>query len=247
VGSSLTVSGLAAPAGSNFTLRSRIASYNGTQTVTASTSTSVTYVITGGFGLAYSLSSAVSAGIVTLADSAPTPFAASNAGSIKVAWGWDQHLRRRHRRVTVPNAGVAGANVRGRSNQPISRCPDLGNNDQMVYIAGRRGRQVHHPARARPASYQLTMWDYPQDMIIDSSTWTVAGGKAVNIGQKGPRRLVTPTCTGTVLPRQERQRPPRRSESGVRSSVDFKERDNSMWDQRPERRHDRRPGQLRHP
>jgi hypothetical protein len=56
--------------------------------------------------------------------------------------------------VTVPNAGVAGGNIRGPVADPIVTLSDLGNNDQMVWI-GRGGADGHYTIPNVPdGSYQ---------------------------------------------------------------------------------------------
>jgi hypothetical protein len=87
--------------------------------------------------------------------------------------------------VNVPNSGVAGANVRGPVADPIITLSDLGSNDQMVYV-GRGAKDGTFTITGVPdGDYQLTAWDYNQDLILDSFNVTVNQGKQVDVGQKG--------------------------------------------------------------
>ena len=132
--------------------------------------------------------------------------------------------------VTVPNAGVAGGSIRGPVADPIVALSDLGNNDQMVWI-GRGGADGHYTIPNVPdGSYQLTLWDYPQDLIIDSFNVTVANGETVNLGQTGLVDWYT-DFKGTVFIDKNGNGKRDPGEVGVpKFTLTLKERDNSLMD-----------------
>jgi hypothetical protein len=130
--------------------------------------------------------------------------------------------------VGVPNAGVAGASVRGPVDQPFVALSALGNNDQVAFMA-RFGSDGKFDIKNVPnGDYQLTMWDYPQDLILDSFNVTVNNGQVVDVGQKG---LVGwhATVEGIVFVDTNGNG---KQDPGVpRFPISVKERDNSMMDQ----------------
>ena len=133
--------------------------------------------------------------------------------------------------VVVPNAGVAGANVRGPIDRPWVALSDLGNNDQAVYVA-RGAADGSFDIRNVPAGdYQLTVWDGPQDLILDSFNVTVNAGQVVDVGQKGLVDWFT-DIEGTVFIDTNGNGVKDPGESGVpQFPVALKERDNSVMDQ----------------
>ncbi len=133
--------------------------------------------------------------------------------------------------LTVPETGVAGANVRGPVPGLLVALSDLGNNDQMVYM-GRAAANGSFNITGVPAgSYQLTLWDEDQDFIIDSFNVTVGAGETVDIGQKGLAGWFS-EFQGTVFldTNANGRRDP--GEQGVRQfPLTLHERDNSLMDQ----------------
>jgi hypothetical protein len=133
--------------------------------------------------------------------------------------------------VTLPNAGVAGASIAGPVSQPWVALSDLGGNDQMVYL-GRGAADGSFDIKNVPdGDYQLTLWDGPQETILDSFNVTVANGQKVDIGTKPLVGWFT-EITGSVFidANGNGRRDP--GEAGVpRFPVALKERDNSLMDQ----------------
>ncbi|MET8846784.1 SdrD B-like domain-containing protein [Amycolatopsis sp. NPDC004625] len=133
--------------------------------------------------------------------------------------------------VTVPNAGVAGASVRGPVDKPFVALSALGAGDQMVYMARAGSNGAYDIKNVPNGDYQLTLWDYPQELILDSFTVTVNNGQTVDTGQKGLVGWHT-GFTGTIFVDANangRQDP---GEAGVpQFPVALKERDNSVMDQ----------------
>jgi hypothetical protein len=133
--------------------------------------------------------------------------------------------------VTIPNAGVAGASIAGPVPQPWVALSDLGNNDQMNYLARGGADGTFDITNVPDGDYQLTLWDAPQETILDSFNVTVRGGKKVDVGNKilvgwfnEVRGSVFVDANGNG------KRDP--GETGVpRFAVAVKERDNSLMDQ----------------
>ncbi|MCW2642633.1 MAG: pectin lyase-like protein [Dactylosporangium sp.] len=133
--------------------------------------------------------------------------------------------------TTLPNNGVAGASIAGPVSQPWVALSALGNGDQMVYMA-RGGTDGKFDITNVPdGDYQLTLWDAPQELIVDSFNVTVRGGQKVDVGNKilvgwfnEVRGSVFIDANGNG------KRDP--GEVGVpRFPVSVKERDNSLMDQ----------------
>jgi hypothetical protein len=133
--------------------------------------------------------------------------------------------------IPVPETGVAGANVRGPVDRPYVALSALGNNDQLAYMA-RAGSDGKFDIKNVPdGDYQLTLWDYPQELILDSFSVTVNNGQTVDVGQKGLAGWHT-AVHGSVFvdANANGRRDP--GESGVpQFAVAVKERDNSVMDQ----------------
>ncbi len=133
--------------------------------------------------------------------------------------------------VDVPNAGVAGASVRGPVPNLLVALSDLQNNDQLAYM-GRAAANGSFDITGVPAgSYQLTLWDEDQNFIIDSFTVTVAAGQVADIGQKGLVGWFTEVHGSVYLDANANGvRDP--GEQGVPGfPVVLRERDNSIIDQ----------------
>ncbi|WP_329045916.1 hypothetical protein OG738_30290 [Amycolatopsis sp. NBC_01488] len=133
--------------------------------------------------------------------------------------------------VGVPNAGIAGASVRGPVDRPFVALSALGNNDQVAYMA-RAGSDGKFDIKNVPnGDYQLTLWDYPQEVILDSFNVTVNNGGVVDVGQKG---LVGwhAAIEGTIFVDTNGNGKRDPGEAGVpQFPVSVKERDNSTMDQ----------------
>jgi hypothetical protein len=133
--------------------------------------------------------------------------------------------------VTLPNAGVAGASIAGPVSQPWVALSDLGNNDQMVYL-GRGGTDGRFDITHVPAGdYQLTLWDGPQETILDSFNVTVPSGQKVDVGTK-PLVGWFAEVKGSVFIDRNANGKRDAGEVGVpQFPVALKERDNSLMDQ----------------
>ncbi|GHJ53560.1 hypothetical protein Nm8I071_28670 [Nonomuraea sp. TT08I-71] len=133
--------------------------------------------------------------------------------------------------VTLPADGVAGAKIAGPVTRPWVALSDLGDGDRMVYLDRGAADGSFRIPHVPDGDYQLTLWDGPQEMLLDSFNVTVSGGKTVDIGAKSLVGWFT-EITGTVFVDTNgngRQDP---GESGVpRFPVVLKERDNSLMDQ----------------
>jgi hypothetical protein len=133
--------------------------------------------------------------------------------------------------VALPNAGVAGSSIAGPVSQPWVALSDLGNNDQMVYLARGAANGSFDITNVPDGDYQLTLWDGPQETILDSFNVTVANGQRLDIGTKPLVGWFT-EVTGSVFidANANGKRDP--GEAGVpRFPVALKERDNSVMDQ----------------
>jgi hypothetical protein len=133
--------------------------------------------------------------------------------------------------VTLPNNGVAGASIAGPVSEPWVALSALGNGDQMVYM-GRGGADGKFDIKNVPdGDYQLTLWDRPQELLLDSFNVTVRNGQKVDIGSKILVGWFT-EIKGSVFidANGNGKRDP--GEVGVpRFKVAVKERDNSLMDQ----------------
>ena len=133
--------------------------------------------------------------------------------------------------VNVPNAGVAGADVRGPLASPYVALSNLGNGDQVQFMQqfGPDGR--FDITNVPNGDYQLTIWDYPQDRILDSFNVTVNNGAKVDVGQKGIVGWHS-AVEGTIFIDTNGNGKQDPGEAGVpRFTVALKERDNSIMDQ----------------
>lgn len=133
--------------------------------------------------------------------------------------------------VNVPNAGVAGANVRGPVAAPWVALSALGNNDQAVYVGRGNAGGGFDIAGVPNGDYQLTLWDDEQSLILDSFNVTVNNNTTVDIGQKG---LVGwhARYEGSVFVDTNGNGVRDPGEAGVpQFPIVLKERDNSLMDQ----------------
>ncbi len=133
-------------------------------------------------------------------------------------------------------AGVAGGNIRGPINAPIIALSDLGANDQMVWIGRGDANGKFTIPNVPTGDYQLTEWDYNQDMILDSfnvtvnKSDTVAGAKPVDVGQKGLTDWYT-EVRGSVFVDANGNGKRDPGESGIpQFPIVLKQRDNSTMD-----------------
>ncbi|MEU3455164.1 SdrD B-like domain-containing protein [Micromonospora sp. NPDC006766] len=133
--------------------------------------------------------------------------------------------------VTVPETGVAGGKIAGPVPRPWVALSDLGDGDQMIYLDRGAADGSFRIPHVPDGDYQLTLWDGPQEMLLDSFNVTVSGGKTVNVGTKPLAGWFT-EITGTVFVDTNgngRQDP---GEKGVpRFPLTIRERDNSFMDQ----------------
>jgi hypothetical protein len=133
--------------------------------------------------------------------------------------------------VTLPNGGVAGANIAGPVAQPWVALSNLGAGDQMVYLARGAANGSFDIRNVPNGDYQLTVWDGPQETILDSFNVTVSGGQTVALGNKILVGWFT-TVRGTIFIDSNGNGVRDPGESGVpQFPVAVKERDNSMMDQ----------------
>jgi hypothetical protein len=133
--------------------------------------------------------------------------------------------------VTLPADGVAGARIDGPVKQPWVALSDLGSGDQMIYLARGAADGTFAIANVPDGTYQLTLWDGPQEMLLDSFNVTVSGGRTVDIGAKPLVGWFT-EITGTVFVDSNANGKRDPGENGVpRFPVALKERDNSLMDQ----------------
>jgi hypothetical protein len=133
--------------------------------------------------------------------------------------------------LTVPETGVAGAKIAGPINRPWVALSDLGNNDQMVYLARGGANGAFDIGNVPDGSYQMTIWDNDQELILWSFNVTVTGGDAVNVGSKMLVGWFT-RIEGSVFVDTNGNGKRDPGESGVpRFPVVLKERDNSFMDQ----------------
>ena len=178
VGSQIVVSGVSATSG---------VTYNGPRTVTASDATSISYVTNGG-SVPGAIGPLGSAGRVTLPDAGPAAFATSNGGEIKGTAVEINTYVGGTGGVAVPNAGVAGASVRGPVDRPFVTLSDLGNNDQMAYV-GRGGRPTASSTSPNVPDGELPAHPLGLRRRTASSTASTStvnnGGQTVDVGQKG--------------------------------------------------------------
>jgi hypothetical protein len=133
--------------------------------------------------------------------------------------------------VAVPETGVAGASVRGPVDKPFVALSALGNNDQVAYMA-RAGSDGKFDIKNVPnGDYQLTIWDYRQELILFSFNVTVNNGAVVDVGQKGLTGWHT-AVEGTIFADTNANGKQDPGEAGIpRFVVSVKERDNSVMDQ----------------
>ncbi|GAA1824319.1 hypothetical protein HC028_24725 [Planosporangium flavigriseum] len=133
--------------------------------------------------------------------------------------------------ATVPETGVAGAKISGPVSRPWVALSALGNGDQMVYM-GRGGTDGKYDIKNVPdGDYQLTLWDQPQELILDSFNVTVRNGQLVDVGTHMLVGWFT-NIHGTVFIDSNGNGKRDPGESGVpQFPVTVKERDNSLMDQ----------------
>ncbi len=168
---------------------------------------------------------------VTLPDAAPRAFATTNTGGVKGTVVELNAYVGGKGGVSVPTADqLAGTNVRGPVPDPIVALSDLNNNDQMVWV----GRGEADGSFAIPnvpnGSYQITFWDYNQDLIINSVNVDVKDGKISDMGQQGLVDWYT-DIKGTIFIDSNGNGKRDPGEQGVpKFAVTFKERDNSLFD-----------------
>jgi len=133
--------------------------------------------------------------------------------------------------VDVPNAGVAGASVRGPVPNLLVALSDLDNNDQMVYLGPANANGTFDLKNVPAGSYQLTLWDEPQDFIIDSFNVVVGPGEVVDVGDKGLVGWFT-EIEGTVFIDTNANGKKDDGEVGLpKYPLVLRERDNSLLDQ----------------
>jgi hypothetical protein len=133
--------------------------------------------------------------------------------------------------VTVPETGVAGARVAGPVKGALIALSDLGNNDQMVYMAQAGSDGKFDIKNVADGNYQLTIWDTAQEVILWSFNVTVTGGHTVDVGTKMVVGWFTKIVGSVFIDANANgKRDP--GEAGVpRFPVAIKERDNSLMDQ----------------
>jgi hypothetical protein len=133
--------------------------------------------------------------------------------------------------VTLPNAGVAGASIAGPIDRPWVALSDLGNNDQMVYLGRGNTDGTFDIGHVPDGDYSLTLWDGPQETILDFFNVTVHNGETLNVGTKPLVGWFT-DIRGTIFIDSNGNGKRDPGETGVpQFPVAIKERDNSLMDQ----------------
>ena len=126
---------------------------------------------------------------------------------------------------------TSGGKLGGPVSRPWVSLSDLEHGDQMVFT----GRGAADGTFAIPnvpnGTYQLTLWDDAQDLIIWSFNVTVSKGQAVDVGVKTLVGWFT-TIEGSVFIDSNANGVKDPGESGVPgTTVTLRERDNSLMDQ----------------
>jgi hypothetical protein len=133
--------------------------------------------------------------------------------------------------VTLPNDGVAGANITGPVPQPWVALSNLGSGDQMVYLARGAADGSFDIQHVPDGDYQLTLWDGPQETLLDTFNVTILNGQTVDLGNKILVGWFTDIRGSVFLDANANgRRDP--GETGVpQFPVAVKSRDNSLMDQ----------------
>ncbi|HUX71693.1 MAG TPA: IPT/TIG domain-containing protein, partial [Cellulomonadaceae bacterium] len=82
----------------------------------------------------------------------------------------------------VPETGFAGAKLGGPIRQPWVALSDLNRGDAQVYVGRGADNGAFDITHVPDGTYQLTVWDDPQDYILWSFNVTVSGGQVVDVG-----------------------------------------------------------------
>jgi hypothetical protein len=133
--------------------------------------------------------------------------------------------------LTVPETGVAGANVSGPIDRPYVALSNLGSGDQVVYMARFGPDGKFDIAHVPDGSYQLTIWDFQQELILWSFNVTVSGGKTVDVGTKMLVGWFTEIRGNIFIDSNANGRRDPGEAAVPRFAVALKERDNSLMDQ----------------
>jgi hypothetical protein len=131
----------------------------------------------------------------------------------------------------VPETGFAGAKSGGPISQPWIALSDLGAGDAQIYV-GRGGTDGSFTINnVSDGTYQLSIWDDPQDFILWSFNVEVANGQVTDVGNK----MIVGWFThvhGTVFVDSNANGKQDPGEKGVpQFALTVRERDNSLMDQ----------------
>ena len=200
---------------------------NGPHVVTAATGTSVTFLLPG----RNPVPNVTSASRFTTPDAGPALFGAAGGHTVSgTAVQLNTYIGGSGGVQSGLEFNLAGASIKGPVKRPIVALSNLSDNDRMQYVARAATDGTISIPDVPDGTYQLTVWDFDQDLIIDSFNVTVAGAD-VNVGQKGLVGWWT-EITGSVFVDRNGNGVRDPGENGVpQFLVAFKERDNSTWDQ----------------
>ncbi len=131
----------------------------------------------------------------------------------------------------VPETGFAGAKFGGPINQPWIALSDLGAGDAQIYVGRGAANGSFDIKNVPDGTYQLSIWDDPQDFILWSFNVEVSGGLVTNVGNK----MIVGWFThihGTVFIDSNGNGKQDPGETGVpQFGLTVRERDNSLMDQ----------------
>ena len=84
--------------------------------------------------------------------------------------------------LPYPPSGYAGAKIDKPIDRPWIALSDLNNGDQQVYMARGNADGTFDIKNVPDGDYQVTVWDGPQEYILDLFQTSVQGGQVVDLG-----------------------------------------------------------------